>query len=735
MDLPIFKKQEEKVEHYWTLVIGRNWVDSGIWQVTNQKTKVVARGGTAAYQEGDISSIVEAADGSLSNAATALSEDIGELSKVVFGLSPVFLDNGEIKKEYIEVLKKLSKELELNPAGFVVIPEAIIHLLKSQEGLTNAILVGVTEENLEISLVQSGKSVGTVEVGRSMSIGSDIAEGLARMPQGVPYPTRILLYDHKVADLEEAQQSLLNVDWEKQGITFLHTPKVDILADGAIVSAVSLAGGAEVAGATSLEGELVVSNRAAQSAEEQSVKIAPMLAEELSSEEVEEILEEEEGSSPSAEHANVTTVRPEELGFSEGNQPPARATQSTYMPPPPQPMPSPLRVPGAKFGPSGLSLPELRVPRLAFSGGGPIIGVALGLVLLVLTGFAYWYLPSAKVSVFVSPKSFNQNLTFAVDPSGGNLDVSGKKIPGRYVEIEKTINREKDTTGSVEVGDKATGQITVSTVGPAVTLTRGTVLSAGTLKFTLDKDIKVASGSGPSDPGRNIDPASVTAAGIGTDYNVVASTIFKIGKSQTTDAKNEKAFSGGTSREVSAVSASDLQDLLTQAQTELKSQAKEAIVSQISSDEIVTADGADAAISKKDYSAKTGEEAKTVSLDITGRLKYVVINRSDLVKLVEAQGQIPEGFTLSPDKLTIDAKAGSGAGTYEANVQTTLLPKVDPQKLIGEIAGKSPQKAHDVLSETPGFIKAEVSTKYKFPLIGTLPHIKRKISIEVVAEQ
>ena len=221
------------------MVIGRNWVDSGSWQVTNQKTKVVARGGTAVYQEGDISSVVEAADGSLSNAATTLAEDAVEPSKVVFGLSPIFLDNGEIRKEYMEVLKKLSKELELNPAGFVVIPEAIIHLLKSQEGLTNAILVGITEEHLEISLVQSGKNIGTVEVGRSMSVGSDIAEGLARMPQGVPYPTRILLYDHKAADLEEAQQSLLNVDWEKQGITFLHTPRVDILEDGAIVSAVS----------------------------------------------------------------------------------------------------------------------------------------------------------------------------------------------------------------------------------------------------------------------------------------------------------------------------------------------------------------------------------------------------------------------------------------------------------------------------------------------------------------
>lgn len=700
MDLPIFKKQEEKVEHYWTLVIGRSWVDSGIWQVTGQKTKIIARGGTAPYQEGNADSIIEAADGSLSNATASLNEDAGELSKVVFGLSPVFLEAGEIKKEYVEVLKKLSRELELNPAGFVVISEAITHLLKSQEGLTSAILVGVSEENLEISLVQSGKSVGTVEVGRSMSIASDIAEGLARMPRGAPYPTRILLYDHKASDLVEAQQSLLTVDWEKQGIAFLHTPKVDILEDGAIVSAVSLAGGAEVAGATSLEG-----------GEEQPIKAAPVLTEELSSEEVEETLEEKEENFPPAEHANVTTVRPEELGFTEGGV-----------------LPVPPRVN------SRLNLTKIRLPRLSLPKG-IVLWATIGLTFLVFVGFAYWYLPSAEVSVFVSPKSFNQNLSFSVNLGGSGLDVSGKMVPGNYVEIEKTVSIEKDTTGAKRIGDKATGQITISTVGPAVTLSKGTVFSAGTLKFTLDRDVKVASGSGPSEPGRNIEPALVTAVDIGTDHNIAANTIFKIGKLQTTDAKNEKAFSGGTSREVSAVSASDLQDLLNQAQTELKSQAREAVLGQVSSDEVLVTDNSDVIVLKKDYSSKVGEEAKIVSLNMAGKVKYVVINRSGIVKLIEAQGQIPEGFTLSSDKLTIDAKSiKQESGTYDVTVQTTLLPKVDPQKLIGEIAGKTPQKAHNVLSETPGFVKAEVNTKYKFPLIGTLPHIKRKISIEVVAE-
>src|SRR3989338_5778368 len=101
MDLPIFKKQSEpSAEHLWSLAIGKNWVDSAIWKVEQEKVHIVAHGGPFPYQEGDIKSLVEAADGSLSNAAAKIKVEIKEPSKVVFGLPPAYLENGEIKKEY-----------------------------------------------------------------------------------------------------------------------------------------------------------------------------------------------------------------------------------------------------------------------------------------------------------------------------------------------------------------------------------------------------------------------------------------------------------------------------------------------------------------------------------------------------------------------------------------------------------------------------------------------------------
>lgn len=706
MDLPIFKKNDEKnLEHFWALSLGKDWVDSAVWKVVGQETQIVAAGGVFPYQPGNVDSIVEAADGSLSNAASVLPEDAAQPSKVVFGLSPTYLADGGLKKECVEILKKLSHELELSPAGFVVIPEAIIHFLKIQEGgVISAILIGASEETLEVSLVQNGKNVGTSEVGRSMSIGADVAEGLARLGQVYQYPTRIILYDHKSADLENARQALMEVEWDKHNITFLHTPKVEALPAETAISAVSLAGGAEVAGATSLAGAIVKRQNVSL---DELVKEAPE----------EQLL--------GLEHANVETVSPEALGFrGEGKTLPIAVP----------PIATPSFFANAADLISNVHIPRVRLPRVA--GGKKKTVFLAGIILLAfLLGFSYWVLPTARVLVYVSPKHLEQDINFSVGSQNSNVNVVAKTIPGRYVEIEKTVNASRDTTGTKKIGDRATGEVMVNRVGPAVTLPRGTVLTASGLKFTLDKDVKVASGSGLSSIGHNIDPATVTASDIGTNSNIAAGQNFKIGVYPTAamDAKNDKAFSGGTSRDISAVAVLDLQTLENDATTDIKNQAEVEVKNQLGQDEVLIGGGGAVTVGKKDLSAKVGEEAKMVNLNLTGKVSFLVVKRADLAQIIEGQAQIPEGFTLQSDQVEVEAKS-SKDGNYNAGVRANLLPKVNPVELVARIAGRSTSGAREVLSQTPGFVRAEVNLKPKLPLLGTLPHMAGHISLEVVAQ-
>ena len=739
MDLPIFKKQEEH-ENFWSLVLGKNLVDSAIWRVVEQKTEIIAHGGAFPYLEGDTTSLTEAADGSLSNAASQLPEGAHVPKKVVFGLSPNQLEDGEIKKEFIEILKVLSKELDLSPAGFVVIPEAITHLLKVQEGAPpNAILVGSSEEFLEITLVQNGKILGTTEVGRSMSTGQDLAEGLARLPKVGQYPTRVLVYNHKAADIQSTKNNLLETDWDKVGLTFLHTPKVEVLPEDSCTQAVSLAGGAEVGHATAL---VETKNREEEPEGEPEEKEPS-----IEKTEVEETVEEDASGEASDEShvSNIKTISPKEFGFKEGQD----AEASGFAVPisralPESPQPPVHEISSLKKNPLSEILAlisDLRMPNMSRAGSFRgnklyLAGIAV-LSGIVGIGLLYWFLPSAQVSVYVAPKSYEKKIEFATSTQDIE-DIQGKVIPARALEVEKTINKETSTTGTAKVGDRAKGEVTIYRVGAEVTLPKGTVLSSGSFKFTLDDDIKVASGSaGPSSLGKNTEEATVTASDIGSDFNLSSGTSFKIGtfSAESMTANNEKAFTGGSSREVPAVAKSDLEDLEEDAKNELQTGANEALKEKLNENEVLIPADVETIITTKDFSSKVGDEAQTVSVKLTGKVKFFAVSRTHIKELLTTQSQLPEGFSLKEQQLEIEA-TNKGKDNYVANIKANLLPKVDPQNLAQRIAGKSLRVARDILSTTPGYKRAEMKIKFKFPgPLSTLPQRAQKIAVEVIAER
>lgn len=723
MDLPgIFKpKKEETPEHFWSIALGKNWVDSAVWYVDGGKVQIVARGGAFPYPEGNLDSLVQAADDSLSSAATALDGE-AEPSKVVFGLPSIWLEDGNIKPQYLEVLKKLSKELELIPAGFVITSDAILHFLKSQEGIpANVILVGISEESAEITLSQNGKNLGIAEVARSMSLGADLGEGLARFPQVPSYPTRILLYDHKSPDLEEAKQSLTNTDWEKHSLKFLHTPKVEIMAENTVIQAVSLAGGAEVGDATALQTQTI------ETGVEENIPT----------------------------RSNVQEVNPEELGFYKGVDVAGRQAleeelvpqqQIPPMPPPPILNDSPQANSFPKPNPlSKLNLGPLKAlfSRAGNRGGSKrTLALILGGAIVLLLVFAYWYLPRAEVIVYVSPQKLGKDINFTVKSGLSETDVAGKVIPGRTVEVSAVSDKRHDTTGNKTVGDAAKGQVTVYRVGTGVTLPKGTTLTSSSgLKFTLDTDVKVASGSaGLSSLGKNTTPAPVTATKIGSDYNLGAKTTFKVGSfsSDTITAENEAAFSGGSSKEVLAVSQEDKDTLTEEVQKDLESQAAQKAKSELKEGEVLIETPVNTKIDKQEFSAKLGEETPVISLSAAATIKFLVVGEGDIKKLVMAQieKEVPEGFALKEDQIDVGVEGKEGEDEFKAKVTANLLPKVSPSEIAKKIAGKSLQDAKGYLSETPGYKKAEVSFKFKLPgSSGTLPHLKSHITVEVMAEK
>lgn len=744
MDLGLFKKQPE-AGYLWSLVIGKNWVEAGIWRVVGEKTEIVAQGGASSWQEDNIETLITAADSSLSAAAALLADDAQEPESAVLGLPPSWVENSEIKKERLELLKKLCHELELKPAGFVVIPEALIHFLKAKEGaLLNLILVGLSEDSIDLCLVQGGKILGTVEVSRSMSLGQDIAEGLARLPTPPQYPSRILLYNHRAGNLDEARQNLLKTEWKDFKILFLHTPKVEILPEDAGILAVSLAGGTEVGQATTL----VIPEEEREEEKEEAGQESQEELEEVSIEELGflkgadvaktrtaslPVLEEEDASeeemeriSPRREHAVPKTEEPEAV-----EEVPKRSFSFPR-----------FGLPKRDWAFSPPPLPSLSGLRFIW------ISFLILISLLVLGGIAYWYLPKAEVLVYVAPKMLEKSIEFEVSPSLSALGETEKVLPAKPLEVPVSGEKTGRSTGTKTVGERAKGQVVIYNTGGATTLKSGTALvGPNSLKFTLDEDVSVASGSSSANPSKTT--VKVTSSDIGTQYNLVAGTEFSVGNfaKSAVSAKNEEAFLGGTSREVSAVSKEDIELLERELSKELLSQGMENLRSTLGKEEILIEESGLFQKASQTLSNKAGEEAETIKLKLEGKVVVSAVPRDAIASLVrsEVEKDVPDGFTLRQDQVEVSYRKREQEtkektkepARFIAQVKANLLPKVDPGQIARAIAGKYPEAAKDYLSSnTPGFTRAEISVNIRLPgKLDTLPHIPGNINIQVVAER
>jgi len=254
MDLKdFFSKQKSTKDFYWALVIEPSLVQAAIWAIDENKAKVITLSNPVAWVEDQ--ELIEACDASLSSAVQNLPNEIGEPTKTVFGVSSKWVENGEIKEEYIGKIKKVCNELSLEPSGFVVLSEAIAYLYKTEEGSPlSAVVVATREDSIEVSLFELGNLVGITSVARSVSIAEDVVEGLTRFGTNDSYPSRFLIYDGKEGELEEIKQTLLAYDWESgEKIKFLHTPKIEIINPERKITATALAGAAEVSNVSAIE--------------------------------------------------------------------------------------------------------------------------------------------------------------------------------------------------------------------------------------------------------------------------------------------------------------------------------------------------------------------------------------------------------------------------------------------------------------------------------------------------
>lgn len=601
-------------EYFWSIVVEEGFIQAAVWSIKDSSASVVHISNSATWDNDE--ALVTAADSALSSCVQSLPQDAGEPTKTVFGVPPSWVTDGQIAREHLDKVRLLCNKLSLTPSGFVVMPEAIAHFKKSEEKTPiSAVVIGVGVKNLDVSIFRFGNLVGNVSVARSLNVFDDVVEGLARFGVSDPLPSRFLLYDSKMSDLEDIRQSLIKAEWprEESRIKFLHSPQIEIVDPNDKMIAVSLAGAMEIGKGAVTDFDF--------------------------------------GKKKKEKVPDGDFVDPASFGFS-GVAKEAEIVSEKIA----GPIASKVKLPFGKFNFKIGNLPILKDIRgrimqkrenLYF-----VIAV-LVLVLIVMSFIAWWFLPKAQVTIVVSPKKIEGTQIISYKQDATSVDFGKLIVPAKSLSTTVTLEKTRTTTGTKTIGTPAKGSVTFYNAGSALTIPAGTVLTGSNLNFTLDSDVSIASASGVASAATA--KGNVTASGVGADYNLASNTLFSVGNYSSSDlqAKSDSDLSGGSSQQVTAVSRDDLDGLTNDLLAEITSNGKDQLKSNLAGDSHLIDSTLTATASSKQFDHQLGEQATTVKLSMTADVTGLTVLKKDMDDFARKAfaSQVPNGFVMRDEQI------------------------------------------------------------------------------------
>lgn len=752
-------------------------VVSAVWQVEDNKTVIVSTG-TPIEWHGDQENsdeLVTAVDGTVSSAIEGLGL---EPDQVIFGVAANWANEAGILPTKLTLIKKICKEMDFKPLGFVVVTDSLLRYLKMQEGVpTSSILVHIAREEITITLVRLGKIEGSEVIGRGDDIVSDVEEGISRFENVGELPSRISVFDG-MHNLEEEVQNLLVYDW-KSKFPFLHIPKIEALPKDIVIKSIALAGGSEVAKAIGFEitdPEPMVPSQETEdvvATVQENIENISSVSEPIPHRNhVVEILDDEPENEPPIQLASAvdfgfgvpskklppTIVTPPSTKIKLDDEPPLKTGgmladfESEDEPNvAPHAKPPKLRFTAPRtFRPPQINLPKFKFPRLSMpsiNNLGLVIGV---LIIMVIVSFmsAVWLLPKAQVTIFVEPKNLQANLDLTLSTSASAIDQENKIIPAQSVEKSVSGEESMATTGTKTVGDPAKGEVTIyNRTSLAKTFNAGTTISLKSLKFALDTSVTVASKSAGADyvdvPGRaNV---KVTAKAIGVESNLPAGSEFNLENftKDTYVAKNESAFSGGTSREVQVVDAKDKAALRQSLFARLRTEAQGELASELGSAQQVYVLEKSSTIEEEKYSVEVGSESSDLTATMTVAAKGVSYSSADIESLMAStlEQSKPAGYvrTASAPQIEVGKVLSEDQDkiSMNATINVDALPVVDESIIQQSLRGVSREQAEQTISNVIGFQNADIfiTPTWLPKFLKKIPRNPANISVKVLPVQ
>lgn len=726
--LPFLKKKD--IYSYFLVLILRNEkANAVVFEELEGKIKVIGQHTehfSKSIEETTLDEMLEVLDKAISTAEETLPKNI-ETHKTIFGVKEDWVEKDKIKQHYLIKLKKVSDQLELTPIGFIIISQAVSHLLQKEEGApVSAILVELGSKNLTVSLIRAGRIIETKSSEIHESIPYTVDTLLKHFQTSEILPSRIILFDGD----QDLSQEFLSHSWSKS-LPFLHLPQIAALPSNFDARAV-LFGAATQMGFDLLQEEnqkieiVEKSNKPIQEKNPQKEKSQEIILEEnyITPEEFGFIPIKSETSNENYVHETPGNDEKKEESVTPQTKDPDSKISKTSIP---------LGIIKTIFSKLFIVLKKLKfIKKLRFKlpmskNGKNKLLIPIILIVILLLGFFVFYLFGTKTEIVlnIKPRVVEQNkdVVFSTSPSTSPSELN---IVGEEVSISEEGTASANATGKKEIGTSAKGKVTIFNNNiNEINLSSGTkITSSNGLSFTLDDAIKIASAS--SDPFEGIKPskkdANVSASSIGQTYNLPSGTKFSIEDDPLIAAKNDTPFSGGTKKEVTVVSKKDIDNLIADLPKTLEEKAKSDLTHKIEKDKSLIPIFTKTDIIDKKLNKKQGEEANKVTL--TATISYIGLSysKNDLYSLAQSliKDSVPNNLTAKKENITVDmkeAKLKEKSITASINIKALLEPTIDENELRSSLSGKSYNNAKTLLLKIPQADNAEISFKPNIPFL------------------
>jgi|GEM_PF-1936282 len=750
------KKKPDKKNLFILSLITDQSIHSSLWQVFEQKIILLSKSKVRYYNSTE-EQLVQM-DESLQD----LGDRSEETDEILFAFEPSWIKNNKISAEHEKDLKNLTESLSLKPLGFVSTTEAALqHLLKNNSFLSSIVLY-IGAQSLDLMIVRQGKVAGSLSVGRSEDIVSDLQEALARLEQnfatnGIKLPPNIILLS-AVIDPEKLilyQQQLFSLNWT-QDFNFVQKPIIEIITSDQLLDIVTKYYGEVVAKQKGLiPHDAEIDSVQAGSAGLVSAVQFSQMSQPVDSQELADALSSDSINSAQTS-PRVPTEQPEleQPDFARKTE---ATTQSLLKTAQDEEVnnfrPVELEKPDEKQGSSFVEIDTAgkknKKKKLALK---PVIilSVVLGLVISVLV-FYFLLKMNYQVEVQIAPqtKNLSKNSVISLSSSVAQSDPVNSLLKAEVITEEVSDKDTIQTTGVKPVGEKAKGLVVIfNKTSEEKTFAKNTILKTEDLEFELDEEITVPAASIEEAKGGEAEmkefgkkSAKVTAREIGVEGNISQKTDLKIAdfSDNTYSARTENDFTGGSSREIRVVADADHKELLANLKQRLLKQAREKLEDNFSQD-IYIVPTENYKIVEQKYSDEVGEELENVSLSLTLAVEGLSYTTRDLLTLAKKvlENDIPENYLFIDDSLNvisriIDDEEDTSQTRLEVEISGKCRAELAEQDFQARLIGVSFDQASSLLreEETIDQVTFSHSPSFSGRFFKFLPNDSNRISIKI----